>query len=211
MLNYCTGIGHFWPSIAFVAIHVMLYAICATIIQVAHLKYEFTTKMFLGNVFNGLANLYCHNWIRFDWKKPEKNAKKNTLLAEFSTQLFLIAENSIILIFAFYTTMLDETAYLFHQKIILKIVISAFVLHLIGVLLKALYYWKFHIWRNIIWKDFWDQIKGLFCCRNSKSYDIIDQGTNLPLNAINQISESDSIIEITENEAEKEIFKSATL
>ena len=46
--------------------------------------------------------------------------------------------------------------------------------------------------------------KVITCCWNSKSYDIIDQGTNLPLNAINQISESDSIIEIPEKEAEKE-------
>ena len=76
MLNYCTGIGHFWPSIAFVAIHVILYAICATIIQVTHLKYEFTTKMFLGNIFNGLAKILGCRDPRYKHENPSISKRK---------------------------------------------------------------------------------------------------------------------------------------
>ena len=174
LFNYCWGKGLFFPSMAFVAIHVFVFTAIVTIFQWKVLSYElnFTLKTFTRvfyNSFNGLANLYCCNWI--ESKSKDKLKKKidlefNTIsiMFELGTQLLFLLENFIIFISCWYSFSL------YKEGGILKIIAAVSIaIHFLGAILKMLYYWKFYIWRNLIWKDFAKQYQSVYKCLRRKN------------------------------------------
>ena len=154
LFNYCCGKGLFWPSMVFVASHVIIYSLFTSLIQVIVFKYEVSFLRVFYNVFNGLANLYCHNWINFNEKKKNGyNAEfyhNFVLISELGTQLIFLFENVFIFTFSMYTFSNNDQGY---AKILIGMVGTAFGIHFLGSMLKLCYYWNYHIWRNLLWDD----------------------------------------------------------
>ena len=166
LFNYCWGNGEFFPSMVFVASHVFIFATIVTVYQWKILGFElrFTMPTFIRvsyNIFNGLANLYCCNWIR-----PKDNSRKETksrvstltITLELGTQLLFLIENTFIVI----SCMNSFSKFQEGSSVLKGIAGVAFALHFLGAILKILYYWSYYIWRNLIWKDFVEQCQPVF-------------------------------------------------
>ena len=106
------------------------------------------------NIFNGLANLYCHNWINFNENEKKGNSPEFyhnfVLISELGTQIIFMIENVFIFTFSMYTFSTNKQE---HAKILIGMVGTAFAIQFIGAMLKLCYYWNYHIWRNLLWDD----------------------------------------------------------
>ena len=154
LFNYCCGKGLFWPSMVLVAGHVVIFALFTTLIQIIVFKYEASFLRVFYNIFNGLANLYCHNWINFNENEKKGNSPEFyhnfVLISELGTQIIFMIENVFIFTFSMYTFSTNKQE---HAKILIGMVGTAFAIQFIGAMLKLCYYWNYHIWRNLLWDD----------------------------------------------------------
>ena len=168
---YCCGKGNFWPAMALIAIHVAIYCSFSTFFQTFIMKSAFTLKMVIYNVMNSLANLYCHNWIHYDLKNqntPVRTLPPFTIMKELGSQSLLIIENIIILVITYVQIKWTSGSNLYEQTTVLWITVVMFCLHFLGIVFKFWYYFKYHIWRNLITREFKRQVRGFFTCNLEK-------------------------------------------
>ena len=180
LFAYTFGRGEFWPLMGFIAAHVLIIAMVSFWINVSqrgkmqtYQKLRGTAKLFYNvkcimySVFCGLGNIYCPNWIVMDMGKRQKVLEiSSTLFRELLLQILIIAENIMILVIIITQQGEWSTYYLDNNKIhknenqidpeffIMMFAIVAFGIHFVGVLMKMLYFFCCHIWRDILVTDF---------------------------------------------------------
>ena len=162
-LIYCFGNGQFWPLMLLIGTHTLAIAIGSIINRVCHIGQKFNAQLVLYSCLFGLANLYCPNWISYQNSDENVSGKHSyTILREFVIQMIFILENLIMLSVVIYSATIAEGSVIYGQTVLMYLAIIATVIHLIGVCLRILYYKNYHIWRNILWKDFKSSVKRAF-------------------------------------------------
>ena len=160
LMTYCFGKGQFWPLMLLIGIHVMAIAICCIIIRVRHIGQKFNGQLVMYSCLFGLANIYCPNWISYQNSDEEVSGTHSyTILREFVIQIAFILENLIMLSVVIYSAFGYENSVIYGQTILVYLAAIATVTHLVGVGLRIVYYSNYHIWRNILWRDFKNSVK----------------------------------------------------
>ena len=143
-----------------IGIHVMAIAICCIIIRVRHIGQKFNGQLVMYSCLFGLANIYCPNWISYQNSDEEVSGTHSyTILREFVIQMAFILENLIMLSVVIYSAFGYENSVIYGQTILVYLAAIATVTHLVGVGLRIVYYNNYHIWRNILWRDFKNSVK----------------------------------------------------
>ena len=154
-LTYCFGNGQFWPLMLLIGTHTLAIAIGSIMNRVCHIGQKFNAQLVLYSCLFGLANLYCPNWISYQNSDEKVSGQHSyTILREFVIQMIFILENLIMLSVVIYSATVAEGSVIYGQTVLMYLAIIATVIHLIGVCLRVVYYKNYHIWRNILWKDF---------------------------------------------------------
>ena len=144
---YQFGAGNFWPMILSVMIHICLMSLL-------HYKTSDEWKMdtFKGKPYkigyhcliNGISNLYLHNrivHINIASSELRKAQHKNVrrISRQLACDIILVVENGLILIKSY-----AQLHSFLPNGLLPFIAISQFL----GILLKFIYYDKYHIWKN---------------------------------------------------------------
>ena len=162
-MTYSFGKGQFWPLMLLIGIHMMAIAIGCLISRVRHIGQELNAQLVVYSCLFGLANIYCPNWISYENSNENKKGTHSyTILRELVIQMAFILENLAMLSVVVYSVVANETSVIYGQTILMYLAITATVVHLVGVCLRVLYYKNYHIWRNILWKDFKSSCKRVF-------------------------------------------------
>jgi len=148
---YSFGPGRYHPLLFFVAFHVLLMSALHFVFSDAKrywVKGGFLNISFLHYLLgNGLANIYIHNWIRMDpllvpWEKPLQHV--STLVRQFLIDFIIITENCVLLGIALNSNITE----LKENQAVFTVVLLGF--HLIGLILKCVYYRYLHMWAWLI-------------------------------------------------------------
>ena len=162
-LTYCFGNGQFWPLMLLIGTHTLAIAIGSILNRVCHIGQKFNAQLVLYSCLFGLANLYCPNWISYqNINENKRGTHSYTILRELVIQMAFILENLAMLTIVIYSVVANKTSVIYGQTILMYLAITATVVHLVGVCLRVLYYKNYHIWRNILWKDFKSSCKRVF-------------------------------------------------
>ena len=154
-MTYSFGKGQFWPLMLLIGIHMMAIAIGCLISRVRHIGQELNAQLVLYSCLFGLANIYCPNWISYQNSNEDKKGTHSyTILREFFIQMAFILENLVMLSIVIYSAIGNKNSVIYGQTDLMYLAIIATVTHLVGVGLRVIYYKKYHIWKNILWKDF---------------------------------------------------------
>ena len=145
---YSFGAGQFWPMMLSVIIHILLMAFLHYLTS-----NEWSLDTFYGKpwkilyhcLINGICNLYLHNHIKqinSESSERMKNIEQKIYGTIFKQILFdtiFVIENLAIILLVFWnlTQYLPSGVYAF-------VLLTQYV----GIGLKVIYYWKFHIWKN---------------------------------------------------------------
>ena len=160
LMTYCFGKGQFWPLMLLIGIHVIAIAICCIIIRVRHIGQKFNSQLVMYSCLFGLANIYCPNWISYQNSDEEVSGTHSyTILREFIIQIAFILENLIMLSVVTYSAFGYENSVIYSQTVLVYLAAIATITHLVGVGLRIVYYNNYHIWRNILWRDFKNSVK----------------------------------------------------
>ena len=159
IMTYCFGKGQFWPIMALIVIHMVALAIGSIVSRVCRIEQSCNIELVLYSCLFGLANIYCPNWISYQNKDEKKHGKHTyTILREVVIQIVLILENFAMLSTVIYCAVWKEDSSIYKQDVLMKLAIFATCVHLVGVGLRMIYYNKYHIWRSVLWRDFWTSL-----------------------------------------------------
>jgi len=148
---YSFGPGKYHPLLIFISFHIALMSAIHFVFSDAKrywVKGGFLNISFFHYLLgNGLANIYIHNWIRMDpllvpWDKPLQHV--STLVRQFLVDFIIITENCILLAFALNSNIKE----LKENQMVFTIVLLGF--HLVGLILKCVYYRYLHMWAWLI-------------------------------------------------------------
>ena len=134
VLAYCFGEGIFWAMFTLVIFHIFMMGVIHFNV---HKKYsrKRNRSLFLYNcVVNGVANLYLHNIIVAD--RMEKG--NHLLFRQMIVDAIMLLETVAILVAAFLTI----------PDIPMEILYFISIGYPIGIIMKLIYYSKFHIWKS---------------------------------------------------------------
>jgi hypothetical protein len=165
---YLFGPGNFWPMIVCVICHILLMSFLNYMISYDWLKENFQNKhgkIFYHCLLNGICNLYLHNWIvkinkvsdmeksiyykRSDECITSKNRKtqgrktndkrtSSTVFRQVTFDIIFILETCIVVLVSHFKLKEDL------DEILTFVAIS----QVVGIFLKFIYYYQFHIWKN---------------------------------------------------------------
>ena len=160
-MTYSFGNGVFWPTMVLIAVHCILIVVSRIVYQRIEFGNHFEMKHFFHCCFYGLANIYCPTWIPYKGASQENlkdvTSKSRTIHREiFMTFLFLF-ENIFILIIMIYSTLINSGSIIYNNMILLHITFGAIFSHVLGVFLRFSYLNQYHVWRDLIWADFWSK------------------------------------------------------
>ena len=143
-LAYCFGPGNFWPLMALVFCHIILMTFVHAMI--VRRKRNIDISLLFTYFFNGLANLYVHNWINHSKHYNDKERMSSLFLRIFVVEMIIIVENVIALL---------ATIIIHHDnELHIYFCVGAVCVHFAGLILKFLHYKFCHIWRDLIAEDF---------------------------------------------------------
>ena len=149
LVLYAYVCGNFWPMIVSVIIHIIIMSILHYFTSNQKEIETFSQKpLKVGYhcLVNGISNLYLHNWINHIDSSTQRrktiNVKKNgTMLRQTIFDIIFLVENFVILIVA---------GIRFPECLTISFLITAGTCQCIGIILKMVYYKKFHIWKDAI-------------------------------------------------------------
>ena len=149
LVLYAYVCGNFWPMIVSVTIHIIIMSILHYFTSNQKEIETFSQKpLKVGYqcLVNGISNLYLHNWIAHidnsNRRRTELNVKKNgTILRQTIFDTIFLVENFVILIVA---------GIRFPECLTISFLVTAGAFQCIGLILKMVYYKKFHIWKDAI-------------------------------------------------------------
>eukprot|EP00092_Neocalanus_flemingeri_P007968 GFUD01008596.1.p1 GENE.GFUD01008596.1~~GFUD01008596.1.p1 ORF type:complete len:1107 (-),score=154.31 GFUD01008596.1:37-3357(-) len=138
---YCWGPGNFWQMFTSVLIHILLMSVLHFVTSnVWHSEHR-NFRLIYNCLINGISNLYLHNMILMeDTYKKKRQTPVSTFRRQVIFDVIFVIENGIMLgMVHFRTPQLDV------QK---RLLLSIFVGHVTGLIMKWIYYSLFHLWRN---------------------------------------------------------------
>ena len=151
LFMYYFGPGIFFPGVIFLIFHSLLMILL-------HMIFEKTQgTLICSNGFaevctevhtcllNGLANMFSNNGRIIIESEKQKN-KERTFKRHMSYDLFFLVENIVLAVFGLLLSLEDPK----QQEAKNYTLIVSMISHLIGLLLKALYYAKLHVWSDLI-------------------------------------------------------------
>ena len=159
LMTYCFGNGVFWPTTLFLALHSIFIAVSYHNWKFGN---DFEMRRFFHCCMIGLANIYCQTWIPYTGYSSDKAlkdvlSKSRMIHREICTTVLFIIENMIILIIMIYSTLINSSSIIYHNMILLHLTMGAIFLHCLGVFLRFFYLNGYHVWRDLIWTDFWSK------------------------------------------------------
>ena len=153
LYSYSLGAGNFWIMLASVLLHLLLMT------GLHHrTSDEWQTKTFKGKMIkivyhcliNGICNLYFHNWIN-SIKTNSTKEKRKSVVKEYGTifrqclfDSIFVLENLAILTFSVYKFNKESNG----TQVVLGLAVFILCSQYLGILLKMMYYCKFHIWKH---------------------------------------------------------------
>ena len=156
---YSFGPGQFFPGIIALVGHIIIMGLLHTFFVQFDVhpcssnltfgkRFGILMEISYSAVVNGLANIYCHNYVN---TKTEQKAtsfmhKKPTFFRQLIFDLIFLIENIAISIYASVNIQVkpfDD----FEARLVLFGYL--FLIHIIGILLKMVYYKFFHIWKDV--------------------------------------------------------------
>ena len=153
LVLYAYVCGNFWPMIVSVIIHIIIMSILHYFTSNQKEIEAFSQKpLTVGYhcLVNGISNLYLHNWIshidssnqrRKTISEVKKMKKNGTILRQTIFDTIILVENFVILVVA---------GIRFPECLTISFLISAGACQCIGLILKMVYYQRFHIWKDAI-------------------------------------------------------------
>ena len=147
LVLYAYICGNFWPMIVSVIIHIIIMAVLHYLTSNEWEMEAFHKKplaVAYHCLINGICNLYLHNWIAHinnaSGSNEVKTIKKHgTIFRQILFDTIFLVENFVTLIMA---------GVLFNECLTTLFLMVAGTCQCVGVLLKILYYKKFHIWKD---------------------------------------------------------------
>ena len=153
LYSYSLGAGNFWIMLAGVLVHLLLMTCLHH-----RTSDEWQTKTFKGKMIkivyhcliNGICNLYFHNWINSIKTTSTKEKRKNvvkeygTILRQCLFDSIFVSENLAILTFSVYKFNKESNG----TQVVLGLAVFILCSQYLGILLKIMYYCKFHIWKH---------------------------------------------------------------
>ena len=211
---YAFGKGNFWPMLLSVAIHVVVMSLLHYLTSDEWMLDTFKgkkIKIFYHCLINGICNIYFHNWIgqRNDSTSESKviRVKKHgTVFRQSLSDTIFVIENASILTFS-YIRLKNYLGSNLLSSDLLYVFIFILVSQYVGILLKIIYYFHFHIWKHtfscqMAVQNVKESIKA--CTFKSKSSNIIEQPILMKTKEVN-ISQIDmtpesEVLVVKENE-----------
>ena len=144
---YTFGYGNFWPMILSVVIHILIMA-TLHYLTCDEWEMDFFKQKWLKITYhcllNGICNLYLHNLIRPIQKGTLERRKKvveerGTIFRQALIDAIFVLESLIIFVLA--CVKLEEF-------LSVGLMASIMVCQCLGIFLKWLYYYKYHVWKN---------------------------------------------------------------
>ena len=156
---YSWGPGQFYPGVIAIILHVLVMG-SLHVLFVTHEKrpcssgissrtrLEILLKIIYSIVINGLANIYCQNFVDSKTEQKLKSFmhKKSTFMRQFIFEIIFLSENILICIIASRSIPVmpfNDS----HAKLLIFSLL--FSMHFLGLSLKIIYYKFFHIWKDI--------------------------------------------------------------
>ena len=147
MFAYSFGPGEFYPGIAFLMGHLIVIILLHNCLTDAftNLTKGNYLRYFHGCFLNGLANILCNNGeVILDTEK--KIMKGKTFIRHSTYDVIFLVENCILAYFGYNLALECKE----EEKARNLTITASLVSHLIGLLLKIIYYKKFHLWSDLI-------------------------------------------------------------
>jgi hypothetical protein len=174
LFAYSFGEGAFWQMIVSVVGHILLMSLLHYLTSD-----EWTTGAFKGKPFkilyhcliNGISNLYFHNWITQITNSAGtfcKSRKSGTVFRQTLFDTIFVTENLAMLIFS-YIKLIDKA------NLGIEVFVVALSSQYLGIFLKCIYYYAFHIWKETFtYKRTAQNLKESIracCTRRNKTFD----------------------------------------
>lgn len=144
---YLFGPGNFWIMIVSVTIHIFLMSLLHFLTSdewdMATFKNQHF-KIVYHCLINGICNLYLHNWIiqitnTASQKRKPQLKKEGTIFRQIVFDTIFVVENCVIIIVSYFQL---------QENLPVGLLILIPMSQYIGILLKCVYYYKYHIWKN---------------------------------------------------------------
>jgi len=154
---YAWGPGQFYPGVIFIVVHVLMMGLLH-IMFVSYGKISSTSncimfwKMAYSCLVNGLANIYCHNYVDTETEQTSRSfiqKRPSSFIRQGIFDIIFLAENISMAIIASLHIRINPFDD-FHTRSQLFAVL--FLIHFLGISLKIIYYKFFHIWKDVTTK-----------------------------------------------------------
>ena len=129
-------------------VFIVAHVLCSLLIQTAFDKYlrkDLNIATLFDNLLNAIANIYFHNKINRFSEEKSGNPKALEFGSKWIMEFVIFLENIGMLI-----VVLIKFA---DNPLAIGIMIGSFCLHILGNLLKLMYYQFFYIWKDVLWTD----------------------------------------------------------
>ena len=160
VLSYCFGNGIFWTTMFFIFMHIVIITSVRLMNRTLKFKEKFEVKTVFNSFMIALTNVYCSTWVLYnrDRQQKEDNSKtpKNKAVTrEILLLVLFMSENSLFLmIMTYYYYVIGNIHW-----ILFGLAVYSYVSHILGAFLRAIYVKNYHVWRELMWKDFWSMFE----------------------------------------------------
>jgi hypothetical protein len=142
LFAFCWGPGNFWQMFTCVLIHILMMSVLHFVTSKRSESEDHLSMRLMYNcMINGVSNLYLHNLILMEVTHGKtRKSSDSTFFRQVLFDSIFVMENMVIVTLLY--VMSEPLG--FQTKQLLFI----FFGHIVGLMMKWMYYSLFHLWRN---------------------------------------------------------------